>query len=446
MNLVNLLGSTAHSVYSPSIGSMTAAERQQGRYMRAPDHPTGDIDITADLTGGADDAALADPAPQHGAVDGTQTALPPGVQPAHGQDVKKVHEAPKADKPEPSLREQLTGAFKGPEGQPTDQQQAQSAQPPEQQQAPPPALTKDAEGKYRQADGTFASAEQISAYEAAQLPPQQQQEQAPVLHGLTPIEQQQFQSLPAELRQLVVRTMEGLNTRGARYGEYDLLEQHLIGPRREAWAAQGMNPAAAVSNLFALSDFASTRPGDFVLWFADQNKIDLDALLDARDAQEPVDPAVRQIQGTVQQLQGTLQQFQQGQAEVAQQARLAEIQTFATEQEAGGTLKRPYLTDVMDGWAAQIGALRTANPTMPNAEVLQRAYEAACWADPGVRGKMQQAADTQRKQQEQQRVAIARQAGSSITGAPAGDVGTVPDNANRTLRQELEQQFAAQSA
>lgn len=430
------------SLYSPRLGRMSSVERAVGRYMRGPEH---DIDITQDLTDGSD-GGLADVIPQ--GTHGGEMAVPEGAVPAHGADVKPSNQQQQPDtNKEPSVRDLLSSAFKAPDGQPTDQQQAQSAQAPAQQ--PPytgPVLTQDAEGKWRQPDGLFASAEQVAAFQAAQSQPQQseqqQQPQSPVLTGLTPVEQQQFQSLPAELRQFVERTMEGLNTRAAKYGEYDMLEQHIFGPRREAWGQQGMNAVTAVNNLFTLSDFASTRPGDFILWFAQSNNLDLDALLDERDAQQqPVDPTVKALQGTVQQLQGTLSQFQNTQAQQDHQARLNQVQTFAQEKDAEGKLKREYLTDVMDGWATQITAIRTANPSMPNDEVLQRAYDAACWADPAVRAKMQQAANTQQRQQEAQRVQAARQAGSSVTGGPSS-ASTIPNNANRTLREELATQFA----
>ena len=412
--------------------------------MRAPDH--GDIDITVDLVDGREGALGDLVSPNAGAAD-VQSAIPAGTVPQHGADAQRVGTEPaaKSGTDEPSLRERLSSAFKDSDGgAPTDQQQAQTVQ-----ALAAPALTKDADGKYRQPDGTFASAEQIATFEAAQAAPNAQDQaaaQSPVLQGMTPVEAQQFQSLPAELRQLVERTMEGSNTRGARYGEYDLLEQ-VIGPRRGAWAQQGTNPAVAVNQLFALSDFASTRPGDFVMWFAEQNKLDLDALLDARDAQKAgVDPQVAALQGQVQQLQGTVQQFTNGQQQQEQAARLQQVQNFAAEKDEAGGLKRPYLTDVMDGWAAQITALRTAQPTLPPGEVLQKAYEAACWADPSVRAKMQQAADATRRAAEAARASTAKAAGGTVSGGPAGDASTIPNNANRTLRDELKEQFAAARA
>lgn len=241
--------------------------------------------------------------------------------------------------------------------------------------------------------------------------------------------------------------MEDLNTRAARYSEYDLIEQNILGPRRQAFQAEGTTPAVALNQLFALSDFAGRDPGNFVLWFSQQRGLDLDALLDARDAQTAnVDPVVQQLQGQVQQLTGTVQQFQQQGMQAAQQANYNAVETFAQERDEAGALKRPHLTDVMDGWAAQITAIRAANPNMPNHEVLQKAYDNACWSDPNVRAKMQQATAAQTQAAEAARVAAAKAAGSSVTGGPAGDASTLPNNSSRSLREELESQFAAARA
>lgn len=412
---------------------------RHGHPMRDPD--SHDIDITADLVDGRD-GALGD-MPYNGQSGDAAQSMPEGTQHVHG-DAKQVNrtEQTQQNGKEPSLRDQLSSAFKGTDQQPTNQQNAQSANTPP---ADVPALTKDSTGKYRLGDGTFASAEQIAAFEAKQAAPQQdQQQQSPVLQGLTPVEAQQLQSLPAELRQYVERTMEGLNTRAQRYSEYDAIEQHILGPRREALAQQGSNPVIALNQLFALSDFAGRDPGSFVMWFSQQHGLDLDALLDARDAQNAnVDPRVQQLEGQLQQLSGTVQTFQQQQEQAAHQNRLVAVQNFAQEKDAGGNLARPYLTEVTDEWAAQIVALRSAHPNMPDAEVLQRAYDAACWINPTVRARLQEATQAQAREAEAARVAAAKAAGSSVTGAPASTPRADPNNSSRSIREELEHQFAA---
>ena len=177
-----------------------------------------------------------------------------------------------------------------------------------------------------------------------------------------------------------------------------------------------------------------------------ENNLDLDEILDAHEAtQANVDPVVQNLQQTVAQLQAQVGQSQQTQQAAQHQANLADVQSFMSERDATNSLKRPYLTEVTDAWASQITAVRSTNPNLSNTEVLQKAYENACWASPEVRGKMQAETEQVRRTQEAQRVQQARIAGSSVTGAPVDNTAARnPQNNNLSLRDELTAQFAAQ--
>ncbi len=391
-----------------------------------------DFDITSDLTGGADEGYLADAAPG---------AIPAGAVPANSDAAVKA--IPDAEKDTSvSLRDQLSSAFKGKEGEPVAQADGQNAG-----DEAKPALTQDAAGKYRNADGTYASAEQVAAFEAGKtlgVDPAAATGAAdytPLLTSMTPVEQAQFKSLPAETQQYVARTMEELNNVKGRYQEYDFLEQQLIGARRQAWQDNGMSAPVAINNLLTLSDFASEKPGDFVLWFAQTNGIDLDKLLDERDAAATADPVVAELKNTVATLQSQLTQVAQAPQQQLAEQRVTLVKTFTEEKDEAGQLKRPYLAQVNQEWGQQIAAIRQANPNMPDAEVLEKAYDAACWVNSTVRGQLQEAA---LQSKNAARVAAAKQAGSSVTGAPAGAVVAAdPANSNMSLRDELKNRFAA---
>lgn len=419
------------------------------------------VDITGDLVDGSFDAGQS-----HIPNAGTGAALvsPPGTVPAHGAGTSVPEAAPPkqdGEKEPESIRDILSNAFKGTEspkqgdtnvrqpGQPpvpgAAQGQAPAGQPPSSGTVPAPQLTKGEDGKYRNADGTFASSEQIQAFEAAQAGTGQQAPSVNAPQGMTPLEQQQYQSLPEELRQFVGRTMEGLAHERSRYQEYGLIEQ-LIGPRRQAWANTGMSPAVAINQLLNLSDFAGRDPGQFVLWMADQHNIDLDALLDARDAaQANMTPEMRAMQQQVQQLQNQIAGFTGNQQQTQHSELLNSVQTFATEKDAQGNLARPYFADVAQMIPAIIPGIRAQQPNLAPQQLLQAAYDAACWSSPQVREKMQ-AEQLARQQAEQQaQAARAKAASVSVTGGPSGDVSAVPDNPNRSLREELVYQFAAHS-
>jgi hypothetical protein len=387
------------------------------------------MDITTDLNGQSSDAV-----------------------PYHGQDVPQnqlpsmAPEAP-AESPPESIRDALTQAFKK-QSEPQAQLAPNSGAPaataaPEPPTTPAPDLVKVGD-VYRHADGRFASAAEVAAFNArpsgqmAAPPPEQNAPPPPFIQHLTPLEQQQFTALPAELRQFVERTMEDVGSRAARYGEYDALEQHIIGPRREAWAQGGMNPAVALNQLLNLSDFAGRDPGQFALWFADQHQLDLDALLDERDAQQgPQDPRLNGLQQEIAQLRNTIQGFVGGTAERETQENLQVVQTFAVEKDDKGALAHPYFAEVANDIKNYIPVVRNQQPNLRGQDVLKAAYDMAVWANPSTRARMQQAQMDALKAQAGQEAARARQAGSSISGGPAGDASSAPNNPSRSIRDEI---------
>lgn len=393
-----------------------------------------DIDITQDLTDGSD-GGLGDVQPSHGVDAQPSNNQVNDAEPVHTQDNDAVPVNQR------SIRDTLSNAFKG-EGE--EKPEGEGEQKPK---VVVPELTQDGEGRWRTSDGLFASTEQIEAYQTSKQPenPQQQVDQyANFTSQLNAEEQKAFKALPAEIQQVVGRTMEAVYGQAGRYSEYDQLEQHLIGPRRDAWAAQGMNPAVAINQLFALSDFAGRDPQSFVLWFAENNGVDLDAALDARDAQLTADPQVQALQRQVSQMGNTIQGYTTAQQQQMQEANAAAVQHFTQETDGAGKPKRPYLAEVMDTFAHHVQVQRAAKPAAQPQEVLQAAYEAACWANPQVRLAMQKEMAEQQRQNEQQRVTQKRIAGSSIAGGPTGQQASIqPQDSNLSLRDELKAQFAS---
>lgn len=383
-----------------------------------------DLDITTDLNAQSPDAI-----PYHGdAVPTNRQGDTPVVLPDKG-----------AEAPAPTLRDLLSDAFKG------DAQQVPAVPGTEQAKegvaptASPSELVKVGDRWHRK-DGSFASKEDIQAHEAAVAAAQGQPapvQTPPWVAGLTPLEQQQFSSLPAETRQFVERTMDGVNQRALRYQEYDIIEQ-VIGPRRQAWAADGATPAVALQQLLALSDFAGRDPGQFALWFADQHQIDLDALLDARDAAggEP-DPRYIGLQQEIAQLRNAINGFTQNTVQSQQAQNLQLVQSFIEEKDDKGNLLHPYFSEVANEISQHVAVLRQQQPYLAERDVLRHAYDFATYSNPNVRARVQQSQADALKNSAAAEAARARQAGVSINGGPAGDAAQQPNNANRTLRDEL---------
>lgn len=402
---------------------------------------TDSVDLTSDLNGGGDPFGGQ---PYHG------DAVSPNATPTNAPGITVLPED-KQEK-ELSLRDTLSDAFKKhdiPREDAGDRQEGERKPLSPVGEAPPADLVKVGE-RWHNKDGTFASQAQIDAFNAAQQAatvPEGQAPQTPLppyQQNLTELEKQQYAALPPETRAFLDRTMERVAQNEARYSEYGQLEQ-LIGPRRQAWQQEGMNPYAAINGLFQLSDFAGRDPGEFVMWFADQHQLDLDALLDARDAANEAngsaDPRFNTLIEKIGQLENTITGFTAQATDRDVNANLEVVKGFIAEKDEGGQPKYPYFSDVSANIGQYITNIKASQPFLSPYDTLKAAYDFACFNNPEVRGKIQaneQAVLAAKKVQEAQK---ARLAGSSINGGPSGAESGNSVNPSRTLREELAYQY-----
>jgi hypothetical protein len=380
-----------------------------------------DVDLTSDINDGSLDAGITPASP-----------APVGTVPAHGTDA--VHQNAQAGgqhgnhaQPKPSgerpasLRDQLSAAFKGEDGQPTDQQNAQPRGPDGKFAPKEPGQQPGTEAQPGQQPGTEQQGQQPAAVQAPQ--------------GIDPAV---FAALPAETQQHVARTMAAVEEQAARYRGYEQLEQ-VIGQRRQAWAMQGMSEATAVNQLLALSDFAGRDPAQFVQWFSGQHGIDLAALADQGGGDdEYIDPAVQELRQQVADLTGTITSMTQGQ-QAAQHKNLVDFTAqFATEAGEDGQPLRPYFAELGNGIVPFIQQVKAENPSASHKDVLSEAYERACWANPQVRQKLLAAQDAQRLAEQRERAGRAQHAGSSVTGqAPAAGSTQPKDIGSGSVRDTI---------
>ena len=377
-----------------------------------------DEDFVSDLNDGT---AVDDTVSAHtGSVDPNRVEATP-KEPVQKTDTQS---APKAKAP--SLRDQISTALKG-------------------EEVTPPAAQQDG-GPARNPDGTFAP-KPADAAAAADPAQQVQQSGAPVATppGFTPQEAEVFAKLPAELQTSVARTMESLNEKATRFAGYEQMEQ-LIAPRRQSWALNGMTEAQAVNQLLALSDFAAQKPMEFIQYFAQQRGLDLEELVFGA---EPVDPTVQALQQQVHDLNAQLNGMSTQQQQAAHQNTVNEIVAFASETGPDGKPLRPYFEELGDGVLPFIQAVMAQNPGWSRQQILQEAYDRACWGTPAVRAKLQQAttaaAEAARIQEQQANAKRARSAGASI---PSGVPATAPSAAAsgaRSLRDEIRANLSAAS-
>ena len=312
-----------------------------------------------------------------------------------------------------SIRDQISSALKGGENT-------------------PPVASQD--GRARNADGTFAAAPAPDAVAPVASAP------VAAPQGIDP---QVFQSLPAETQAYLARTMEDVNTRQQRFQQLEQVEQ-LIAPRRQAWAMNGMTEASALNQLLALSDFAGRDPAGFVKYIAQNNGVDLEELV---LGQEPVDPQYAALQQQVAELQQQRQWEAQQQAQSAHNETVQRVVEFASEKGQNGQLLRPYFDELGSEVLPFISAVKAQSPNMPHNQVLQEAYERACWGTPAVRTKMQAAAnaaaDAGRLRQDVDKVDRARAASVSVKSGVPSTAPAPPNDANRSLRDTIKASMAA---
>ena len=123
---------------------------------------------------------------------------------------------------------------------------------------------------------------------------------------------------------------------------------------------------------------------------------------------ERVDALAQQMQQMTQMNQSAMQQ----QRIAAVQREQTKLDSFVSEKNEDGTLKRPYFGDV----EAEMTMLAQADVNSGKQPDLDSLYERACWMNPAVRAKMMQS-ESARKAETARRK---RNAGASVAGAGTG--------------------------
>lgn len=201
---------------------------------------------------------------------------------------------------------------------------------------------------------------------------------------------------------------EGINRKSAEVAEV----RKALEPIDMQLRQNGTTPGAAVAQLVAWHQALQQNPKDALPKLAKLYGVDLSALSDGA-ALEYVDPAVQALQQQVQQLTAHIQTTQTNSQQQQFQAVQNEISTFATATDESGNLKHPYF-DRVRGY---MGALFSSSPDM----TLEKAYEAAVFADPELRqAKLASEREAERKAAEKARLEAvdkAKKAGQPIKGA-----------------------------
>lgn len=262
-------------------------------------------------------------------------------------------------------------------------------------------------------------AEAAEQLEALQAPQNWPAEEKKFFQALPPTLQHAYMNRARSLMADYTKKTQEVARVRQNYAELD----RVIGPRVQAWAVGGMSPSMAVTQLLALSDFATQKPLEFIQYFAQERGIDLTKALPGQGQQGEtgyVDPQIRELRGQLEALKR-----QNEQATTAQQQRLeaakrqqyqeavnqmaAQIEQFATLTDAKGRLAHPYFNKV----EADVTKLLSSGAA-PN---LPEAYKMAVWANPETRALMLARARASENAKAKARAEAAKRAASSVTAA-----------------------------
>jgi hypothetical protein len=304
-----------------------------------------------------------------------------------------------------------------------------------------PAPEAAAEKPLRAKDGKFAavkdgaeSAAPAKAKPSKETPdtasevPAAEEPTAPIVAppSMSAADKAAFAKLTPEMRAFVARR-ESEVERGfqqktqelaAQKRTYDQLDQ-VLQPRRQQIALQGLSPAQAIDQLFALSDFATTDPSGFIKYFAGQRGVDLRTMVPDPNQPAPVvDPALAAIQKSLQDQERRIQAFTTQQSRTQEEQIQAELSSFQTAVDATGQPAHPHFEAVR----VAMGALMQSG----QAPDLQAAYDMAVYANPTTRAQLfnEQAAAVEKKRQDDVRAKAA--AAKKAAGTVITPRGTVP--------------------
>jgi hypothetical protein len=311
-------------------------------------------------------------------------------------DIRAAMASLEADAPEPAPVEEVVVA---PEAVITE------AEPPQED------AEKAADGRERGPDGKFIAKQPETVQDAVVDQPSKDDTDPPekwasrVPASWSPEAKAEFANLPkAVVKAIGKREWEinrGLSLKDNEIKRYEPLEQ-LIAPRRDLWAAQGMDEASAIKTLLAAQDLLEKDPKTGLEYLARSYGVNL-ATLSAQPQGQP-QPA-QPVQDSHPEIATLKQQLLelQSQVQTAQTAPIvSQVETFFADP------ANLYAENVRSDMAVLLREGR--------AKDLPEAYEMACWMRPDIRPFLQTtqapAAPTQDK------AAQARRAAVSVTGSP----------------------------
>lgn len=259
-----------------------------------------------------------------------------------------------------------------------------------------------------------------------------------------------FSKLPRDQQEFLVsreKEMEAEFTRktqelSEKRKGYDAVDR-IIEERRPISAQYGTTPEAELKTLYELANWAKSDPAAYVKWFAEQAGVSAAPYEINQDAGEAgADPQFTALKQQVQNLQNELHAERQAKkdAETAELTRT--ISSFGASEE------HKHFEAVRADMSALVHLVAKEEPNISTQELLKKAYDRACYANPKVRelilSEKRAADEATRKEKEKQAAQQARNAqGMFVKSSGAENAKYEPEDEMEIMRKAYDKAVSA---
>ena len=241
--------------------------------------------------------------------------------------------------------------------------------------------------------------------------------------------------LPQEVRAEIAKRENDIHQMMTRHdGELRMGREmkDVISPYMPIIAAEGGTPATAVQSLlntaYLLRTGTPEQKRNLIQQVAQQYGVDLSQ---TNQNQPQIDPAIKQV---MDRLSGIEQKFTDQtnlQHRLTNDKIISEIQAFAANPQ------NVHYAAVENSLAPHIAQIKAGNPTMSTAEILQEAYQAACWANPQIRASLISAQEQEQAEKRKAELAKKKQAAVSVTGSPGHKTPSSTTKEKRSVEDDV---------
>lgn len=213
--------------------------------------------------------------------------------------------------------------------------------------------------------------------------------------------------------------------------------QRVYEPLRQAAARSGATPDQALERLLAANDYLERDAAGAIKWLAEAYGVNL-------SGSQSATPEGGEESGEVRALKAEISSLKRMVGETANKVTARERSEAEKTRAALDSIVNDFskdkadLPEIENDFVAHITAIRQAEPDLPHEKVLEKAYEAARWANPNTRAKMLAEQDKQRAEkaeaERKKKAEEAKKAGSlNVKGTAASPAKK--GNWEQTLRE-----------